>query len=70
MVAAWADDKVMANWFPLAMSDDTRPWLMHLPRNSVESWADLCEQFVGAFQGGYLRPGTLNDMQHVYQNLG
>ena len=26
MVAARADDKVMANWFPLAMSDVTRPW--------------------------------------------
>ena len=43
MVAARADDKVMANWFPLAMSDATRPWMMHLPQNSVASWVDLCE---------------------------
>ena len=51
----------MANWFPLAISDATRQWLVHLPRNSVASWVDLCEQFVGGFQGGYRRPGTLTD---------
>ena len=43
---------------------------MHLPRNSVASWADLCEQFVGAFQGGYQRPGTRTDLQHVHQKPG
>ena len=70
MVADRADDKVMANLFPLAIFDATRPWLMHLPRNSVASWADLCEQFVGAFQGGYRRLGTLTDLQHVHQKPG
>ena len=70
MMAARADDKVMANWFPLAMSNATRPWLMHLPRNSVASWADLCEKFVGAFQGGYQCPMTLTDLQHIPQKPG
>jgi hypothetical protein len=33
----------------------------------VRSWEDLCEQFVNAFQGGYKRPGTLNDLLALSQ---
>ena len=51
--AAGGNTKVMANWFPLALQPETRSWLMNLPPNSIRSWDDLCDQFVGAFQGGY-----------------
>ena len=31
------NDKVMANWFPMALKDGTRSWLLNLPMGSVSS---------------------------------
>ena len=50
MQAAGArDDKVLANYFPLALKPNVMSWLMHLPADSNSSWSDLCHEFVGAF---------------------
>ena len=38
---AGGDDKVMANWFPMALTGVPRMWLLHLPMASVASWEDL-----------------------------
>ena len=46
-------DKVLANYFPLALKPNVMSWLMHLPMDSISSWADLCHEFVGAFTGGH-----------------
>ena len=51
--AGGQDDKILANYFPLVLKPNVRSWLMHLPDNSISSWADLCHQFVGAFTGGH-----------------
>lgn len=40
--AGGRDEKVFANYFPLALNSNVRSWLMHLPENSISSWADLC----------------------------
>ena len=40
--AAGGDDRVMANFFPLALKGQARGWLMNLPPASVHSWEDLC----------------------------
>src|SRR3954467_13999046 len=29
------DEKVFANYFPLALTSNVRSWLMHLPENSI-----------------------------------
>ena len=68
--AVGGNTKVMANWFPLALQPETRSWLMNLPPNSIRSWDDLCEQFVGAFQGGYARPGVVGDLHILVQQPG
>jgi hypothetical protein len=39
--AGGRDEKVFANYFPLALKSNVRSWLMHLPENSILSWADL-----------------------------
>src|SRR5664279_5977444 len=39
--AAGGDDKVMANWFPMALKEAARSWLMNLPEGSVSSWGEL-----------------------------
>jgi hypothetical protein len=66
-LAAGSDKKVMDNWFALALKPNAKPWLMKLPPNSVLSWRDLCNQFIGAFQGGYKHPRHVNDLHFLPQ---
>ena len=35
--AANSDEKVMANWFPMALKDGVRSWLLNLPAGSISS---------------------------------
>ena len=58
MQAAGArNDKVLANYFPLALKPNVMSWLMHLPVDSISSWADLCHEFVDAFTRGHQAHG-------------
>ena len=59
---------MMANWFPLALKGDAQSWLLNLPKCSIRSWRALKEAFLGAFQGGYLRPGIPSDL-HDFRQL-
>lgn len=68
--AAKGDDQVKANWFPMALQDAARIWLMNLPKESISSWEDLCKQFVANFKGTSDRPLTLNDPRLVRQRPG
>ena len=43
---------------------------MHLPENSISTWADLCHEFVVAFTGGHQEPGRPNDLQLLPQKEG
>ena len=61
------DEKVFANYFPLALESNVRSWLMHLQENSISSWADLCHEFIGAFTGGHQEPGRPSDLQLLQQ---
>ena len=40
--AAWGDDRVKANFFPMALQGQARGSLMNLPPASVYSWEDSC----------------------------
>ena len=68
--AAGGDDKVMGNWFPMALKEPVRAWIMNLPESSIPSWAELCDQFVANFKGTYGRPLTKHDLQAVRQRSG
>nr|XP_051209760.1 uncharacterized protein LOC127327023 isoform X1 [Lolium perenne]XP_051209761.1 uncharacterized protein LOC127327023 isoform X1 [Lolium perenne] len=35
MIAAGANEKIMVNWFPMALKGMTLSWLMHLPKESI-----------------------------------
>ena len=70
MTTTGADAKVTANWFPLALVPPARMWLMHLPYGTIGSCRELGEQFVSVFQGGYKRPGTMNDVHSIIQRPG
>src|SRR3990170_5870516 len=43
---------------------------MNLPENSISSWSDLCNEFVGAFTGGHKAPGQPSDLQVIPQRDG
>jgi hypothetical protein len=60
----------MANWFPMALKDVPRTWLMNLPHESVASWNDLCRQFVANFMPTYEHPAMKNDLKAVRQYKG
>lgn len=49
--AVGRDEKVMANYFPIALTSRAWSWMMSLPENSVSSWKDMCRQFVMYFRG-------------------
>jgi len=46
------DDLIIRN-LPLFLANSARAWLEHLPSNTIQSWADLKEIFVGNFLGTY-----------------
>ena len=64
------DEKLLANYFPLALKPNVRSWLMHLPEDSISSWADLCNEFVGGFTGGHREPEQPSDLQALLQKEG
>src|SRR3954462_10860429 len=68
--AGGRDDKILANYFPLVLKPNVRSWRMHLPENSISSWADLCHQFVGAFTGGHKPHGQESDLHLLAQKEG
>src|SRR3954463_4225999 len=68
--AGGRDDKILANYFPLVLKPNVRSWLMHLPDNSLSSWADLCHQFVGAFTGGHKPHGQASNLHLLVQKEG
>ena len=64
-VAGAHDDKVLANYFPLALKPNVKSWLMHLVVDSISSWSDLCHEFVGAFTEGHQAPGQASDLHLI-----
>ena len=71
MQAAGAhDDKVLTNYFPLALKPNVMSWLMHLPADSISSWSDLCHEFVGTFTGGHQAHGQASDLHIIPQKEG
>ena len=38
VLEAGGDDKVMANWLPMALTGAPRDWLFNLPGSTVASW--------------------------------
>ena len=67
---AGADKMVMTSWFPLALKGDAQTWFLNLPKNFIRSWRALKEQFLGAFQGGYERPGVPGDLYALKKHPG
>ena len=64
------DEKVMANWFPMALKDGARSWLLNLPPGSISSWDEMRNRFAANFQGARDRPPATVDLHRVKQQPG
>ena len=60
----------MANWFPMALKDGARSWLLNLPPGSISSWDEMRDCFVANFQGMRDRPPAAGDLRRVRQQHG
>ena len=49
VLEAGGDDKVMANWLPMALVGVPRAWLLNLPKSSMASWEELRGLFITHF---------------------
>ena len=68
--AANDDEKVMEIWFPMALKDGARSWLLNLPPGSISSWDKMRTRFIANFQGTRDRPPAVSDMRHIKQQPG
>ena len=57
----------MANWFPMALKDDTRTWLLNLPPGTISSWDEMRACFIANFQGTSNRPPVVGDLRCIKQ---
>lgn len=68
--AANGDVKVMAKWFPMALKDGARSWLLNLPEGSISSWDELHERFMATLLGTSDYAPAMNDLRRVKQQSG
>ena len=60
----------MANWFPMALKDGARTWLLNLPPGMISSWDEMCTRFIANFQGTRDRPPAMGDLRRIKQQPG
>ena len=68
--AANGDEKVMANWFPMALKDGARTWLLNLAPGTISSWDEMRTRFIANFQGTRDRPPTMSELRCIKQQPG
>ena len=68
--AANGDKKVMLNWFPMALKDGARTWLLNLAPGTISSWDEMCTRFIANFQGTRDRPRAMSDLRRIKQQPG
>ena len=49
VLEAGGDDKIMANWSPMALAGEPRAWLLNLPGSTVASWGELRDLFAARY---------------------
>ena len=60
----------MVNWFPMALKDGARSWLLNLPACSISSWDEMRDHFIANFQGTRDRPPAVGDLHRIKQQPG
>ena len=60
----------MANWFPMALKDGARTWLLNLPPGLISSWDKMHTCFIANFQGTHDCPPAAGDLRCIKQQPG
>ena len=68
--AANGNEKVTANWFPMALKEGARSWLLNLPPGSISSWDEMRTRFIANFQGTRDRRPVAGDLRRIKQQPG
>ena len=63
--AANGDEKAMANWFPMALKDGARSWILYLRVGPISSKDELRECFITYFQGTRDHTPTTGALRHI-----
>jgi hypothetical protein len=50
------------HYLPICVGEHVHAWLEFLPPNSIHSWAELKQVFIGNFQGTYVHPKNFWDL--------
>ena len=58
---------VMANYFPIMLSQIANNWLMGLREDSIKSWDDLKKVFVKNYMAMCQQPCTKYDLEKLHQ---
>ena len=67
--AANGDEKVMANWFPMALKDGARTWLLNLAPGTISSWDEMRTRFIANFQGTRDRAPVVGHQAATWRDL-
>ena len=78
---AGGDDKIMANWFSMALAGEPRVWLLNLPGTTVASWEELrnlctaryavpAHHAVAALLGGSQAPPSDRHVKPFFRQIG
>ena len=67
---ASGDEKGMVNWFPMALKDGARSWLLNLLVGSISSRDEMRERFIANFQGTADRPPAVGDLRRIKKQPG
>jgi hypothetical protein len=65
ILAPGGDETIMTNYFPMALTDTVRSWLMNLPEGMLTSWQELCRQFMTNFERAYSWSGNETDLHAI-----
>ena len=57
----------MANWFPMALKDGARLWLLNLPQGLVSSWDEMRSCFIANFRSTHDFPPAVGDLRCIRQ---
>jgi hypothetical protein len=70
ILAAGGNEAIMDNYFPVALTGMVRSWIMNLPEGTLDSWSELCHQFMANFASAYARPHNETDLHAIQQCPG
>ena len=65
-----ASTLIATRYLPLMLEDTARTWINNLPKNSINSWAEMKKVFIKNFEGTCKRPATVEDIKRCLQKEG